>query len=92
MIPNGATVTVGGFMGVGTPERLLDELVRQRKSELFIISNDAAVDLVVTDMAVIGFSGGRTTLQEIAPGVTVAEVMAEADLFIPANAPPASPI
>ena len=43
MIPNGATVMVGGFMGVGTPERLLDELVRQQKSELSIISNDAAV-------------------------------------------------
>jgi acetate CoA/acetoacetate CoA-transferase alpha subunit len=43
MIPNGATVMVGGFMGVGTPERLLDELVRQNKSELSIISNDAAV-------------------------------------------------
>src|ERR1700710_2580628 len=47
------------------------------------------VDLVVTDMAVIGFSGGRMTLLETAPGVTVAEVMAvtEADLFIPANVP-----
>jgi len=43
MIPNGATVMIGGFMGVGTPERLLDELVRQRKSELMIIANDAAV-------------------------------------------------
>ena len=43
MIPSGATVMVGGFMGVGTPERLLDELVRQRKSELSIISNDAAI-------------------------------------------------
>jgi acetate CoA/acetoacetate CoA-transferase alpha subunit len=43
MIPNGATVMVGGFMGVGTPERLLDELVRQSKSELSIICNDAAV-------------------------------------------------
>jgi acetate CoA/acetoacetate CoA-transferase alpha subunit len=43
MIPNGATVMVGGFMGVGTPERLLGELVRQRKSNLSIIANDAAV-------------------------------------------------
>jgi acetate CoA/acetoacetate CoA-transferase alpha subunit len=43
MIPNGATVMVGGFMGVGTPERLLDELVRQRKTELSIICNDAAL-------------------------------------------------
>src|ERR1700730_11556315 len=43
MIPNGASVVVGGFMGVGTPERLLNELVRQRKSELSIICNDAAV-------------------------------------------------
>jgi acetate CoA/acetoacetate CoA-transferase alpha subunit len=43
MIPNGASVMVGGFMGVGTPERLLDELVRQKKSGLSIICNDAAV-------------------------------------------------
>jgi len=43
MIPNGASVMVGGFMGVGTPERLLDELVRQQKSELTLICNDGAV-------------------------------------------------
>ena len=43
MIPNGARVMVGGFMGVGTPERLVDELVRQRKSELILICNDAAM-------------------------------------------------
>ena len=43
MIPNGARVMVGGFMGVGTPERLLDELVRQHKSELSLVCNDAAV-------------------------------------------------
>jgi acetate CoA/acetoacetate CoA-transferase alpha subunit len=43
MIPNGATVMVGGFMGVGTPERLVDELVRQNKSELTVICNDAGL-------------------------------------------------
>src|ERR1700749_2686936 len=43
MIPDGASVMIGGFMGVGTPERLLDELVRQKRSRLSIIANDAAV-------------------------------------------------
>ncbi|WBL82628.1 CoA transferase subunit A [Bradyrhizobium xenonodulans] len=41
-IPAGASVMVGGFMGVGTPERLLDEVVRQNKTGLTLISNDAA--------------------------------------------------
>ena len=43
MIPVGASVMVGGFMGVGTPERLLDEVVRQQKNRLLVISNDAAL-------------------------------------------------
>ena len=30
MIPHGATLMIGGFMDVGTPERVMDELVRQR--------------------------------------------------------------
>src|SRR3954452_12070551 len=43
------------------------------------------VDLLVTEFAVITFPGGKATLQETAPGVTVAEVLAvtEADLFVP---------
>ena len=43
LIPAGASVMVGGFMGVGTPERVLDEVVRQQKSGLSLICNDAAV-------------------------------------------------
>jgi acetate CoA/acetoacetate CoA-transferase beta subunit len=43
------------------------------------------VNLVVTDMAVIGFPDGKATLLETAPGVSIAEVMAvtEAELVMP---------
>lgn len=43
MIPNGASLMVGGFMGVGTPERLIDEVVRQGKRHLTVIANDTAM-------------------------------------------------
>ncbi|MGA9038885.1 MAG: 3-oxoacid CoA-transferase subunit A [Pseudolabrys sp.] len=43
MIPEGATLMIGGFMGVGTPERIIDELVRQGKRNLTVIANDTAV-------------------------------------------------
>jgi len=42
MIPDGAALMIGGFMAVGTPERLMDELVRQGKRNLTIIANDTA--------------------------------------------------
>jgi acetate CoA/acetoacetate CoA-transferase alpha subunit len=42
MIPDGASVMIGGFMGVGTPERLMDELTRQGKRDLTVIANDTA--------------------------------------------------
>ncbi|HEX2831314.1 MAG TPA: 3-oxoacid CoA-transferase subunit A [Burkholderiales bacterium] len=42
MIPDGASLMVGGFMGVGTPNCLIDELVRQRKRDLTLICNDNA--------------------------------------------------
>jgi acetate CoA/acetoacetate CoA-transferase beta subunit len=53
------------------------------------LTSSRPVDLVVTDMAVIGFADARITLQETAPGITVTEVIAatEVDPFIPANVP-----
>lgn len=42
MIPDGASVMVGGFMGVGTPERIIDEILRQGNSDLTVIANDTA--------------------------------------------------
>src|SRR5689334_25283432 len=42
LIPDGASLMVGGFMGVGTPERVVDEIVRQNKRNLTVIANDTA--------------------------------------------------
>jgi acetate CoA/acetoacetate CoA-transferase alpha subunit len=42
-IPDGATLMIGGFMGVGTPEGLVDELLRQGKRDLTVIANDSAL-------------------------------------------------
>ena len=43
LVPNGASIMIGGFMGVGGPDRLMDELVRQKKSNLTVIANDASL-------------------------------------------------
>jgi acetate CoA/acetoacetate CoA-transferase alpha subunit len=43
MIPDGATLMIGGFLGVGTPESVVDELARQGKRNLTVIANDTAV-------------------------------------------------
>ena len=43
MIPDGAVLMVGGFMAVGTPERIIDEIVRQNKRDLTVIANDTAM-------------------------------------------------
>jgi acetate CoA/acetoacetate CoA-transferase beta subunit len=53
------------------------------------LTSERPVDLVVTDMAVIAFPGGKAMLLETAPGVTVAEVLAVtlAELIIPDKVP-----
>jgi acetate CoA/acetoacetate CoA-transferase alpha subunit len=33
---------IGGFMGVGTPERVMDEIIRQGRRDLTVIANDTA--------------------------------------------------
>lgn len=42
MIPDGASLMIGGFMAVGSPGRVIDEIVRQNKRNLTVIANDTA--------------------------------------------------
>lgn len=41
-IKDGMTIMVGGFMGVGTPEFIIDELVKKGVKNLTLIANDTA--------------------------------------------------
>jgi len=41
-IPDGASLMIGGFLGVGSPHRLIAELVRQKRRGLTVIGNDSA--------------------------------------------------
>jgi acetate CoA/acetoacetate CoA-transferase alpha subunit len=42
LVPDGATVMIGGFMGVGSPHRTVAALVARVARGLTVIANDAA--------------------------------------------------
>lgn len=53
MIKDGDTVMVGGFLGVGTPEKLIDALIAKGSRNLTLICNDTAfIDRGVGKMVV----------------------------------------
>ncbi|MFN3644703.1 MAG: CoA transferase subunit A [Gemmobacter sp.] len=43
LIPDGASVMIGGFMAVGTPHRIIDALVARGARGLTLIANDTAM-------------------------------------------------
>ena len=42
LVPDGASVMIGGFMGVGSPHRMIDALVERGARDLTVIANDTA--------------------------------------------------
>lgn len=43
LVPDGARIMIGGFMGVGTPDKIIDALVATGKKDLTLIANDTAL-------------------------------------------------
>jgi acetate CoA/acetoacetate CoA-transferase alpha subunit len=43
LIPQGASLMIGGFMAVGSPERMIDALVARGTGDLTVIANDTAM-------------------------------------------------
>jgi len=97
MIPGKMVPGMGGAMDlVSGAKRVIVAMQHAAKGKSKIVrkctlplTSERQIDLVVTDMAVIGFAGGKITLFETAPGVSIAEVMAvtEAELSIPDKVP-----
>ncbi|WP_166302434.1 3-oxoacid CoA-transferase subunit B [Bradyrhizobium sp. 2S1] len=97
MIPGKMVPGMGGAMDlVGGAKRVIVAMQHAAKGKSKIVArcnlpltSARAVDLVVTDLAVIAFPGGNATLLETAPGLTVAEVLAvtDAELTIPDAVP-----
>ncbi len=43
LIPDGAVCLIGGFMGVGSPHRLIDAMVKRGVKNLTVVANDTAM-------------------------------------------------
>jgi acetate CoA/acetoacetate CoA-transferase alpha subunit len=43
LVPDGASLLIGGFMAVGSPHRLIDALVKRGARNLTVIANDTAM-------------------------------------------------
>jgi acetate CoA/acetoacetate CoA-transferase beta subunit len=93
VIPKKMVPGMGGAMDlVSGAKRVIVAMQHTAKSKPKIIKKCTLpvtalrpVDLVVTELAVIGFADGRATLLETAPGVSVPEVVSatEAELVVP---------
>jgi acetate CoA/acetoacetate CoA-transferase beta subunit len=95
MIPGKMVPGMGGAMDLVTgAKRVVVAMQHSAKGKAKIVrrctlplTSARAVDLVVTELAVISFADGRPTLMETAPGVTVPQVLAvtEAELVVPSK-------
>jgi acetate CoA/acetoacetate CoA-transferase beta subunit len=97
MIPGKMVPGMGGAMDlVSGAKRVIVAMQHTAKGKPKIVkqcslplTSERSVDLVVTELAVIGFPGGRATLMETAPGVSAKQVQeaTEAELVVPERVP-----
>ena len=97
MIPGKMVPGMGGAMDLVTgAKRVVVAMQHSAKGKSKVVrqlnlplTSTRAVDLVVTELAVISFLDGKATLVETAPGIAVDVVMAntEANLVVPGRVP-----
>ena len=95
MIPGKMVPGMGGAMDLASgARRVVIAMQHSAKGKSKVVkacnlplTSARPIDLLVTELAVISFPGGRATLQETAPGVSVQQVLdaTEAELDVPPN-------
>lgn len=90
-IPDGASLMIGGFMGVGTAQRLIDETLRQGKRDLVVIANDTArpgvgigklIDARLVRKAIVSHVGTNpVTQQQMLAGEIEVELVPQGSLI-----------
>jgi acetate CoA/acetoacetate CoA-transferase beta subunit len=93
MIPGKMVPGMGGAMDLASgAKRVVIAMQHSAKGKSKVVktcslplTSARPIDLLVSELAVIAFPGGRATLMETAPGVSVQQVLAatEAELVVP---------
>ena len=75
LVPDGARVMIGGFLGVGSPERLIDALVARGARALTIIGNDTAYPTVGVGRLIEAGCVARVEVSHIGTNPTTQRLM-----------------
>jgi len=82
LIKPGMTVMIGGFLGVGTPENLVDALVEKGIDNLIIIGNDTAFPDKGIGKLVVGRRAKRVIVSHIGTNPETGRQMNEGELEV----------
>jgi len=90
MIPEGAVLLIGGFMGVGSPHRLIDAIVARGVGGLTLVNNDTCrpgegvgklIDAGLVDKAIVSHIGlNPVTQQKMISGEMEVELVPQGTL------------
>jgi acetate CoA/acetoacetate CoA-transferase alpha subunit len=82
LIPDGATLMIGGFMGVGSPNRVIDALVRRGIKGMVVIANDSARPGVGIGKLITAGAVARLVVSHIGTNLETQRRMLEGQLAV----------
>lgn len=82
LVKPGMSVMIGGFLGVGTPEKLIDELVEKGIDNLTIIGNDTAFPDKGIGKLIVGKRAKKVIVSHIGTNPETGRQMNEGELEV----------